>query len=302
MRTSLLGFLLATMALSGARAEPTKISLGYVLAGDFITSFVAKDKGFFDQHGLDVQMVKVPLATSIPPALVSGSLDIGMSTATIVVQTASGGLDLVTIAGVSRFFADTPKVALVGKTGTAYHSASDMRGKTIGVPGIGSAMDIGVKMWLKQNHIAITEVNFVESSFPQQRDMLMNRSIDAVATLEPFLSRIVGSGDGYRIANYFAEVAPNALSAVWISTGDWAKAHPDVITRFRESLADAFAFIQAHPDDTKPIEQKYLGYTSPVKPSISLIVQPHDYDFYNTALLDLGLIDHSVDVAKLVIP
>ena len=292
--------ILLAVSARPALAQPVKISLGYVLAGDFITAFVAKDRGFFAAHGLDVDMVKVPLATNSPAALISGSLDIGMSTATIMVQTASGGLDLVTIAGVSRFLADTPKVALVGRAGTDMHKAADLKGKTIGVPGLNSAIDIGVKIWLVRNNVPVSDVNFVETSFPQMHDVLANHSVDAVAVLEPFLSRITGDGTGYRIANYYAEVAPDALSAIWITTGAWARAHRDVVDKFRAALADAYAFVQANPEETKPIEKKYLGYNSPVKPSISLTVKPDDFDFYNQALLDLHLIDHKVDTSRLV--
>ena len=294
--------ILLALASRPALAQPVKISLGYVLAGDFITAFVAQDRGFFAAHGLDVNMVKVPLATDIPPALMSGSLDIGMSTATIMVETASGGLDLVTIAGVSRFFADTPKVALVGRAGTDMHQPGDLKGMTIGVPGLNSAIDIGVKVWLTHANVSLSDVTFVETSFPQMHDVLANHSVDAVAVLEPFLSRITGDGTGYRIANYYAEVAPDALSAVWVSTGSWAVAHRDVVAKFRAALVDAYAFVQAHPDETKPIEKKYMGYTSPVKPSISLTVKSSDYDFYNQALLDLHLIDHKVDTSRLVFP
>ena len=292
---------LAMLALAApARAQPAKIALGYVLAGDFLTCFVAKDMGFFDRHGLDVDMVKLPLATSAPPALLSSSLQIGMSTGTIMVQAAAAGLDLVAIAGVSRFFADAPKVALVGRTGTDFHTAADLRGHTIGVPGLGSSMDVGVKMWLLAHHVAVGEVNFVEASFPQHRDMLVNHSIDALATLEPFLSRIITTGAGYRIADYYAEVAPDALAALWATTGPWARTHRDEVLHFRAALADALAVITTHPEDTKAIEKKYLGYNSPVKPSISLTVTPQDFDFFNTALLTLHQIDHPVDTARLV--
>ena len=299
MMRGVIAAILLLLCARPAAAQPAKISLGYVLAGDFITAFVAKERGFFLAHGLDVTMVKVPLATDVPPALLSSSLDIGMSTSTILVQTAAGGLDLVAIEGVSRFFAAAPKVALVGRTGLDYHTAADLKGKTIGVPGIASAIDVGVKMWLLQNQVPVADVTFVETSFPQMHDVLAHHSVDAVAVLEPFLSRIVGDGTGVRLANFY-DVAPDALSAIWIATRPWATAHRDLVERFRAALVDSQAFIEAHPDDSKPIEKQYLGYNSPIKPSISLTISPADFEFFNKALLSLHLIDHPVDTSRLV--
>ena len=34
----------------------TKINLYYIPGGDFVPSFVAKDQGIFDKHGLDVDL------------------------------------------------------------------------------------------------------------------------------------------------------------------------------------------------------------------------------------------------------
>ena len=71
-------------------AEPTKIAVGYVPAGDWLPSFVAKDKGFFDKRSLDVTLTRIALLPNIPPALVAGSLQIGVSTATTLLDAGLG--------------------------------------------------------------------------------------------------------------------------------------------------------------------------------------------------------------------
>jgi NitT/TauT family transport system substrate-binding protein len=285
-----------------APPAPMHISLGYVLAGDFITAFVAKDRGYFADHGLDVELVKIMLATNIPAALVSGSLDVGMSTATIILQATSGGLDFQAVAGVSRFYPNNPKISVVGRAGTAMKTAADLRGMKVGIPGLNSVADVGLRYWLLRNHVNLADVTFVEANFPQMKDMLANRSVDAVAVLEPFRSRIMADGTGYKIADYYTELGVEALSAIWMSTTAWATAHPHEIAALRAGLADAAAFIAAHPDETKPTEAKYLGYVSPVPPSISLTVKPEDFAFYQKAMMELGLIDKPVDVTRLVYP
>jgi NitT/TauT family transport system substrate-binding protein len=302
-----IGTLLAAAALGlcaafPASAETTKVSIGYVSAGDFITAFVAKDEGIFEKNGIDATLTQLTIATNGPAAVLSKSLDISMSTATILLEAAEGGLDLVAIAGVSRFYADNPKVSLVARTGSGIHKAADFKGKTIGVPGLNSVMDVGVRTWLKRNGVALGDVTFVEVVFPRMKDMLTSRTVDAVAVLEPFRSAIIKGGVGYNVVNYYSELNPNALSALWISTREWATANPKLITAFRKSLAEAADFIEKNPDKAKPIEKKYLGFNSPIKPSIALDLNAGDLDFYVKIITDLGLLRHPVDAAKLVWP
>ena len=285
-----------------ALAQPAKLSVAYVLAGDFVTVFSAKDDGFFDKHGLDVTLVKMPIATAIPAALVSGSLDIGMSTATIVLQGTAGGLDLVTLAGVSRFYGDKPKVSIVAANGTNIHTAQDLVGKRVGVPGLNSVMDVTLRAWLRMKGVPTDKITFLEANFPQMGDLLANHSLDAVNIIEPLRSKVLAAGQGVKVVDYFAELNPDALSAIWISTRVWADAHKDEITRFRAALSDAAAYLKANDAARKPLEVKYLGYPSPVEPSIGLNVSPADFDFYVRIMTEQGLLDHPIDTSRLVYP
>src|SRR5947209_17457177 len=85
-----------TLLAFGALAQ-TKVNIGYSPAADFTPAFAGKDKGFFEKRGLDVTLTRIALASNIPSAIVSGSVQIGMGTGSMLVQTAEAGLGLVEI-------------------------------------------------------------------------------------------------------------------------------------------------------------------------------------------------------------
>src|SRR5471032_1050915 len=119
--------LLGGLALPAA-AEETKLNLGYVPAGDFLPAFVAKDKGFFTKHGLDITLVKILIGSNVPAALISKSVDIGMSTAPGLLQAADSGLDLALISGMSRLQKEPSFVSLVARTAAKVTTADDLKG------------------------------------------------------------------------------------------------------------------------------------------------------------------------------
>lgn len=297
--------LLAAFALFGliapwAGAQQTKISLGYTTAADFIPAFVAKEKGIFDRHKLDVTLTRIVLASNVPSALVSGSLQIGMGTSPMLLQAAEGGLGLVAIAGVSRFKKVNPMSSLVARQGLRIANAGEMRGKKVGVPGLNSFFDVIFRKWLLNNKVPINQVTFVEAPFPQMKDLLKGGTLDAVLAIEPFRTRIVSDNTGYAVADFVSEVHDDILGAFWMATGEWAGKNAQAVRAFREAYAEAVQYSLKNPAEAKALEVKYLGVTSPVVPSYSVDLKPADLEFYAAIGREIGTLRAPVDVNKLI--
>jgi NitT/TauT family transport system substrate-binding protein len=291
--------LLGALAVPAA-AEETKLNVGYVPAGDFLPAFVAKDKGFFAKHGLDITLIKILIASNFPAALMSKSIDIGMLTAPGLLQAADSGIDLALVSGMSRLQKAPSFASLVARSGEKITTAAGLKGKKIGVPGFASMFDYGVRIWLLDHGVKLDEVSIVEAVFPQMHDLLANGTVDAVAAIEPFRSRILNDGTGTRVADFLSEVNPDVTGAFWVATGEWIDAHKNLLQPFRDSLAEGIAFIAANPGEAHAIEKAYLGVNSPVLPAYSLKVSKEDLTFWEGIGKRLGVLQHPVDVAKLL--
>jgi len=297
---------LAALALAlvplAANAQ-TKVNIGYATASDFLPAFVAKEEGCFDRNKIDATMTRIPIANNIPAALVSSSLQIGMSTPTILLQAREGGLDLVGIAGATRMVKANPSMSLVMRKGVDVKTAADVKGKKIGVPGINSVADVMFKKWLKNSGVKLQEVTFIETPFPQMPDLLKSGTIDGVVAVEPIRSRIVGADIGYRIPEeFYVAVNPDSLLTLWSATGAWAKANPEVIKSFRACLAEGLAWIKANPEKARDVEKKYLGFTTPTYPTMALDLKADDFKFFAELTKEMGLTRKDIDIKTLVIP
>ncbi len=284
-----------------AFSQGTKISLGYPPAPDFLPAYVAKEKGFFEKRGLDVAMNRIALGSNIPAAMMSGDLNIGMGSATVLFDAAEGGLGLVAIAGAARFPDKVPNFSVVARAGLPIKDARDLEGKKVGVPGVRNIADVLFRKWMIEKKASPSKVILVEASFPQMRDMLRGGVVDAVVAIDPFRSRMLSDGTGVKVADYIAELGTNILATFWMAKGDWAAANPQAVRAFRESLADAIAFIAKNPEECRKIEEKYIGLTSPIWPTFSVSLDPKDLEFYANISRELGLTRQPIDVNKLVL-
>lgn len=295
LTTFILGALVSTSALA-----QTKVNIGYSPAADFTPVFAAKDKGFFDKRGLDVTLTRIPLASNIPAAIVSDSLQIGMGTGSMLVQTAEAGLGLVALNGASRFQKSNSIVSLVARSGEKIQKAEDLKGKKVGVPGLNSMLHVMLQKWLLDNKIALSQVTMIEAPFPQMNDMLKGGTIDAAVAIEPFRTRILSANTGYRVADYVTDVQDNVLAAFWMAKADWAKANPQVVKAYREAYDEALAWCVKNPEEAKQLQVKYLGFPSPVIPSYSSAISAKDLEIFEQAGRQVGMLRQPVDVQKLV--
>jgi NitT/TauT family transport system substrate-binding protein len=168
------------------------------------------------------------------------------------------------------------------------------------VPGVRSIADVIFRKWLLQNGVQPGKMSIVETPFPQMRDMLKGGTVDAVAVLEPFRSRIVSDGTGFRVADYAAEVNPDLIGGVWIAKGDWARKNPEQVQAFRDALAEAIRFTQTNVEEARAIELKYLGFNSPRFPPYSLTVPAADLEVYSKMSQEVGYMKKPIDVSKLI--
>ena len=290
---------LVALASPAALAQG-KIAVGYVTASDFVPLLVAKEKGFFEKRGLDVEPKRIPIITNIPPALVSGDLQIGSSTMPLLLQANDGGLDMRLVAGAARHLKETSKIVLMVRSTLRIEKPEDLKGKKIGVAGFNSTMDVFVRKWLKLKGVDPKDVTFVEAAFPQMPDLLKGGTVDAVTITEPMRSIAQNSGAGYVFADYVAEYFPDLLMVGYIATGDWAMKNPTAIKAFREAMDESIAFIAANKDETKAIEQKVLGFTSNAPAAFKTAVKPDDLDVYIAVGKELGLYRSALDPKKMI--
>lgn len=241
---------LAAAATPSAGAQPTtKLVYGYSAVTDYATVFVAAEQGYFAKRGIDIELRFIPLNPTIVPAVQSGSLDIGGPTPTAYLQAISGGLDHVVLGGGGVLSKSFTEVGLVTKPGNGIASAADCVGRKIGVPGLGALLHIGFRQWLKVNNVDQSKVTFIEAPFPQHADMLRSGAVDALVTAGPFMSRILASEEG-RVAAYFLTFLPEgAPTVVHAATREWAQKNPVAVKAFRESIAQATAFMAMPAND-----------------------------------------------------
>src|SRR5262245_46444779 len=175
----------AAFASGSASAQDLKrIKMMYTLVAGFGSAYLAQEQGFFKKRGIDVEFIPTNSSGNNPPALVSGSVEVAGPTIPTVLQANDAGLDIVIFAG-GAVYPLTGDI-LVARPGSGIEKPADLKGKTVGVPGLGALLHFMLRRSLKQNGVDPNSVRYVEVGFAQAADALKSGSIDAYPSQAPF--------------------------------------------------------------------------------------------------------------------
>jgi len=85
-------------------------------------------------------------------------------------------------------------VALVIQPGSGLKAPADFRGKKIATPQLGNTQDVAARAWLKAGGLNITttggDAHILPTQNPDQLDLFKSKQVDAVWTVEPWVSRL----------------------------------------------------------------------------------------------------------------
>ncbi len=300
MRSILAMVTLAVLSVAGpARAD--KMVVGMVPTTDFVPAIISHEDGFFAQQNVQSEIAIIPLISNIPAAIISGSVNIGSTTGPVFLQGVAAGLNLVAVAGASRFTPDSQTVSLVAGADSKITGPTDLKGKRVGVPGLNSLIDLVFRRYLILKGMQPGDVVSVETAFPQMADLLRNHTLDAALIIEPLRANALSSGAGTRISDFFADVDPNILAAFWIADRTWAEAHPNEIKAFRAGLAHGIDQYKNHPEG-RAIELKVLKRNANVVPAFDPAITVGDLDFDIGLVTQFKLLDSKLDTKNLLLP
>jgi NitT/TauT family transport system substrate-binding protein len=303
---SFIAAVIIACTLIGAAQAATKVTLTYTASAPYMASFIAKDQGFFDKRGLDVDFVLAANGSVIVAAVVSDSAQIGTPSPSVFLQAVDGGIDVVALTSTNAY-PDPTKVGVLARNDSNIKGPADLIGKKVGVPGLGGFLDVVFRKWLGDNGIDTKKITFVETTFPQMSDILKAGNVDAVISVDPFLSRIIDQKTGYFVDNYTKSLPAGTIASVYISTRKWATANPDAVKAFQEAIVEAVAFAKTNEASARESLAKYTKLPPPVVasmvlPNLTARVTPDQLKFWIDVMKPMGMLTGSPDPDKIVAP
>jgi len=159
-----------------ASLAPTKLSvgLGYLGSVQFAQFYLAQQRGYYADGGLDVEF-----QNKIDPDLItlvgSGTIDIGIGDGTSVIPAASNGIPVEYLATIYGKFPDI----VFAKASSGIAKPADLKGKKIGIPGRYGSSWVMLQAMLASAGLTTDDVDIVEYPAYNQEAAVEQGAVDA---------------------------------------------------------------------------------------------------------------------------
>ncbi|TMA60481.1 MAG: hypothetical protein E6J73_13710 [Deltaproteobacteria bacterium] len=232
---------------SPAAAENVKIGLPSVTI-TAMPFFVAKEHGFFQQEGLNAEMVVMPASLNIK-VLLAGEIQYA-ATIGSAVAAAIRGINVRTI----MLFVDRPLQDLVGASSIS--TIPDVKGKVLAISSRGGLQDIIMRRILTQSKIELNQVTII--TIPGQSALIaaLKTGRVAAALLNPpynFLAYREGLKN-LGFAGNFVRLPSTGIATL----GETLERSPDQVRRLTRAIARARAFAKENKARIMPTLKRAL--------------------------------------------
>jgi len=309
IRLTIFTFLLLTACGPKPNASLTtvRLALGYIPNIQFAPLYVAAAQGYFAKAGLQVDFAYMD--ENQAAALVgSNDLQFAVVSGEQVLLARTQGLPLVYVAA---WYQKYP-VSVVAKADQGINTPADLRGKTIGLPGLYGANYIGLRALLYSAGLTEADVTLDSIGYTQVAALTAGRdqAVSVYTANEPVQLRSQGVAlTELRVADT-VQLTGNGL----ITNETTVAGNPDLVRRMVAVLLHGISDTIADP---QAAYQTSLGYvdnlaqadTAVQKQVLATTIElwkadrlgysdPKAWENMQAVLLDMGLLTQSLDLSK----
>jgi NitT/TauT family transport system substrate-binding protein len=147
--------------------------------------------------------------------------------------------------------------ALVVQGDSTLAKPADFKGKRIATPQFGNTQDVAARAWLVAGGLRITQTggdaHVLPTSNPDQLSLFQSKQLDAVWTVEPWVSRLESEAGGKILVE-----EKDAITTVLVSSAAFLKDRRDMAKRFVAAHRELTEWIRKNPEEAQRLAREEL--------------------------------------------
>ena len=204
----------------GRCQEPLKAKIGVLRLSSSAPVFIAQDKGYFKEAGLEIELKFFDAAQPIAVATTSGDVDFGVTAFTAGLYNLAGKGTLKVIGGMSRERAGYPLIGYFASN-NAYagglKTPKDLAGKRIAVTQTGSSFHYSLGLLADKYGFKLADIKVLPmQSLSNAAAALKGETVDAALLPVSTARKLIDDG-GAKLLGWVGDETPWQLGAVFAS-------------------------------------------------------------------------------------
>jgi putative riboflavin transport system substrate-binding protein len=278
-----------TPATPKSAGEPTQVTLamGYIPSVQFAPFYVAQEKGYFRDAGLDINF-RYGFESDLLKLVGTNELPFMIGSGEEVILGRSQGLP---VRYVMRWYRKFP-VVLFAKAAKGIKSPADLVGKTVGVPGLFGASYVGWQALVSASGIDPAKVNLQSIGFTQGAAISQDQvdaALDYVVN-GPVQLRLAGEEITVLPVSDFIDLPSNGI----ITNEKVIKEQPELVRAFVTATLRGLADTLKDPDEAFAVSLRAVPEAGGVNAKVSRAIFDESLKLWQAEAGTLGRSDPGV--------
>lgn len=265
------------LVLKRPAETPTTTRMGYLNITASLPLFIAEEKGYFIEEGVQVETHQIASSNQLVDGVVAGNLDAFIEASAVPVLAVElqspGRLRVFSVSSITR---QAPFDALLVKEDSPLRGLQDLAGKKIGVFPGSTATNL-LRKFLADSGIDVSNITFVPMPPQNHLTALLEGSVDAVHAYEPTIAIALSRGGVRQLyGSAYAEMLDRNPQGVAVISARFVQEHPETARKVIRALERAMAFMREHETEARQILAKRMNLNPAVADrSVFLYMLPH---------------------------
>jgi NitT/TauT family transport system substrate-binding protein len=234
-----------------APAQAETITIAHSTWVGYGPLYIARDKGFFKDNGVDVDLVVMEDPKERFPTLMADRIQMIASTVDTALLYMKQPDDFKYIVAIDDSNGGDGIVA-----NKDIKSIADLKGKQVAV-NEGSVSEFYLNVLLAKAGLSESDLNVVNMTAADAGTAFVSKQVDAAVTWEPWLSRGKATDHGHLLVD--SSTTPGLITDAIIVKTSWLKDHQKEAAAIVKSWNEGVAYYRAHPDESLEIMAKGVG-------------------------------------------
>lgn len=263
-KLSILAITLVAILLSSCNScnnneqqQNKKIKVGYLPMVSSLTHFVAVEKGYYKEEGLEVEANPIKTSNLIAQDLVAGHIDVGIELSIVpLLKQLENSPNSAKIFSISNITSENGFDGILAKANSPLIKLEDLAGKKVGVfPGTTAKKSLAEIFKTKFPNLQLP--TFIELDPPLHIQTLESGDIDALFTYEPTLTLGIVKNNFKIISTsvYAMQYSPNPIGVAAVNE-KWLQENPETAKAFFNAIDKSVEFIKNNPAEARQILAK----------------------------------------------
>lgn len=286
----------------------TKLTVGSISVAGDAPLLIAEEKGIFEKHGLEVEIVPGQNFGAVLPRIQNDELQVGFSSTVPMLNASANGAPIKVFA--TQEYTDSnpdeATIAVMTPAGSPLTRPRDLEDKTVGVVAKGNSDTLGLLASVANDGGDPTKVNLLELGIGSPLlQGLQQGNVDAIVGGEPTRTLAANAG-GQALFYPLVNGIPNLPQGAYFTSDRFAAQNAESLAQFRAAIEEASEYSRSNPDEVRTLLPEFLNIDQELADEVRLprwdtTYNPDDWQ----KLADIGMkyemVDERVDLSKLLL-